>query len=461
MSSVARGVAGARADAAPGLRMNEALSIFAAAREAGEDTALHVGARRYRFADLARLTGQRLDALVRQSRSCAAVPLVGHNTLDTLVTLYALLELRVPALMLHPRLTAAELIAETEATARAAALPADAAAILYTSGTTGRPRGAVLTRSALLASAQASGANLGWLPDDCWLLAMSIARVGGLSIVTRCLAARRAVALAVFDAALLPQWIAQQRVTLLSLVPTMLAMLLDAHPDWQPPAHLRAVLVGGAAASSRLLARAKERRLPIVTTYGCTETCSQIVATPYEMRNQPDRCGAGRPLSGAQLRIDDGRIHVRGPMLMAGYLGEAPLPPDAWFDTGDIGRVDAQGCLHLQARRADLIITGGQNVYPAEVERVLELCPGIHAAAVFGVADETWGHTVAAALVAGPEPPSDDALVEHLGERLAPYKRPRRICFVPSLPRTAAGKLDRPALPALAPALRPLRTRPL
>lgn len=438
--------------------MTEALSILAAAREAGDTIALHAGTRRWTFAELAWLTEQRLATLAHEVRDGGAYALVGHNTLETLTTLYALLELREPALLLHPRLTAAEQAIEREATRRAAgSLAADAAAVLYTSGTTGRARGAVLTRTALLASAQASADNLGWHDDDCWLLAMPLARVGGLSIVTRCLAARRAVALAPpFDAALLPQWIDCHRVTLLSLVPTMLAMVLDAHPGWTPPAYLRALLLGGAATSAALFARAAERRLPIVVTYGCTETCSQVAATPYDLRFEAAACGAGRPLAGAQLRIDEGRIQVRGAMLMAGYLGEAPLTHGAWFDTGDLGEIDARGFLHLHARRADLIVTGGENVYPAEVERVLEGCPGINAAAVFGVVDETWGQMVAAALVAGSGPPGDEVLLEHLGTRLAPHKRPRHICFVPSLPYTSAGKLDRLALPTLAPALRPL-----
>ncbi len=439
--------------------VTDALSIRAAARDAGAATALHDGEQRYSYADLARLTEQRMAALAPQLRAGAAHPVPGSNTLDTLLTLYALLELQVPALLLHPRLTEAEQARERDATAQAAgSLPADAAAVLYTSGTTGRARGAVLTRTALLASAQASAANLGWHDDDCWLLAMPVARVGGLSIATRCLAARRAVALApAFDAALLPQWIARHRVTQLSLVPTMLAMLLDAHPAWVPPEHLRLLLLGGAAASDKLLARAAECRLPIVVTYGCTETCSQVAATPYDRRFDAAACGAGRPLPGVQLRVHEGHVQVRGPMLMAGYLGQPPLARDAWFDTGDLGELDARGFLHLHARRTDLIVTGGENVYPVEVERVLEACPGVEAAAVFGVADEVWGQTVAAALVTGPRPPSDETLLEHIVARLAPHKRPRRICFVPSLQHTAAGKLDRAALPALAPALRLLR----
>ena len=448
---------GARAAACADV--NEALSIFAAAREAGRATALHDGEHRHTFAELARLVELRMAALMPQLHSGAAHPLVGSNTLDTLLTLYALLELGVPALLLHPKLTATEQVAEREAAGQVAgSLPADAAAVLYTSGTTGRARGAVLTRAALQASAQASTANLGWQDDDCWLLAMPVARVGGLSIVTRCLAARRAVALApAFDAARLPAWIERHFVTQVSLVPTMLAMVLDAHPGWVPPAHLRVVLLGGAAASAGLLARAAERRLPIVVTYGCTETSSQVVATPYAHRFDAAAWGAGQPLPGVELRVVDGRIEVRGPMRMAGYLGEPALAPASWIDTGDLGELDARGCVHLQARRRDLIVSGGENVYPAEVERVLEACPGILAAAVFGVADETWGQTVAAALVSGPDAPGDEVLRDHLAAQLAPHKRPRQICFVPFLPQTEAGKLDRRALSALAPTLRPLR----
>lgn len=438
--------------------MTDPFSIFAAARDAPTAIALHAAGRRYTFAELAELTCTRIKALAREAR--APYALVGANTVETIVTLYALLELRVPALLLHPKLTEAERAAEIDATARGAhALPSDAAVVMFTSGTTGQPRGAVLTRAALAASAQASAANLGWRDDDCWLLAMPLARIGGLSIVTRCLAARRAVALAPhFDAVLLPRWIEVERVTLVSVVPTMLALLFDAHPDWTPPPLLRAVLVGGAAASEKLLARAAARRLPIVITYGCTETCSQVVATPYEGRFETARFGAGKPLPGAQIRIVDGRIHVRGPMRMAGYLGEPPLAADAWFDTADLGRLDERGCLHVLGRSTELIVSGGENVYPAEVERVLEACPGIEAAGVFGVADETWGQIVAAALVAS-TPPTDEALGEHLATRLAAHKRPRCICFVPQLPATGAGKLDRAALAAFAPALRPLHMR--
>ena len=438
--------------------MSDDLSIFAAAGDAGDALALRIGDQRFTFAQLAALTHRRLRALEAGTRQDTAYPLVATNTLETVVTLYALLERRIPALLVHPRLTAPERVALLETAARTRDFSySGAAVVVHTSGTTGQPRGAVLTRSALVASAQASTANLGWQADDCWLLCMPIARVGGLSIVTRCLAARRTVAVAPkFDAGLLPQWIAEHRATLLSVVPTMLTQLLDAHPAWTAPTHLRAILLGGAAASARLLERAQDRGLPIVITYGLTETCSQVAATRYDARFATSEHGAGMPLPGVQMRVVDGRIEFKGPMLMAGYWDAPALPPGGWFDTGDLGAIDARGCLHVEARRMDLIVTGGENVYPAEVERVLEACPGIAAAGVFGMPDETWGHTVAAALVAEQVPPADAALVEYIGAQLAPHKRPRQVCFIPRLPQTPAGKLDRLALPGLAQALRPL-----
>jgi o-succinylbenzoate---CoA ligase len=437
--------------------VNQPLSVFAAAREAPHAIALAIGTQRLTFSEVAELTRRRMPTIERERSVRAALPLIGTNTLNTVITLYAALEAHVPVLMLHPKLTAAERTEAIAAIERVGALPTDAAAILYTSGTTGNARGAVLTRAALIASAQASAANLGWHDDDCWLLAMPIARIGGLSIITRCLAARRTVALeSAFNAALLPQWLDAQRVTLVSLVPTMLSLLLDAHPAWVPPTVLRALLLGGAAASPKLLARAAERRLPIIATYGCTETCSQVVATPYAARFDAARHGAGCALPGVELRIVDSRIQVRGPMLMAGYLNEPALAAASWFDTGDVGEM-SDGALHVRGRIAERIVTGGENVDPAEVERVLEDCPGVHAAGVFGLPDETWGEIVAAAIVAPGDTPSDQTLTAHFCERLAPYKRPRRIVRVAQIPVTAAGKLDRSGLAAIARSLGPLR----
>jgi O-succinylbenzoic acid--CoA ligase len=438
--------------------MSDPLSIRAASDEAGDAIALSCGGRAYSFAALAARVEDAMRGFDRARVDGRPYPLVATGELATVVMLLALLELRVPALLLHPRLTATEREALLDDAARAGSVThPDAAAIIHTSGTTGTPRGAVLTRAALVASAASSAANLGWEDGDCWLACMPLARIGGLSILTRCLVARRKVALAEFDAAHFPALVDRERVTLVSLVPTMLARVLDAHPAWTPPDHLRAVLVGGAEAPRRLLERAARRRVPIIVTYGLTETCSQVAATPYAERFAAAECGAGRALPGVELRVVEGRVEVRGPMRMAGYWGERPLAPQDWLDTGDLGAIDERGFLHVNARRGDLIVTGGENVYPAEVERELERCPGVAQAAVFGLPDETWGQTVAAALVfdAGGAP-RDDELRAWIRARLAPHKRPRSVCRVERLPLTAGGKPDRSALAALAPLLRPL-----
>ncbi len=401
----------------------------------------------------------RLAALGHGLRD-APFPVVGDPALDTVVTLYALLERHIPALLLHPRLTRVEREELLDVAARSGPLPGpDPAVIIHTSGTSGVPRAAVLSRGALLASAQASEANLGWQGQDCWLMCMPLAHVGGFSILTRSLAARRCVALHPrFDAERFPRWVSEERVTLASLVPTMLNRVLDAHPEWRPPRTLRAILLGGAAASPRLLERAAAARVPLVVTYGLTEACSQVTATRYASRFAPAGEGAGAPLPGIELRLVDGRIHVRGPMLMNGYWNAPPLAADAWFDTGDVGMLDKFGNLSVHARRTDLIVTGGENVYPGEVEAVLEACPGIAAAGVFGVPHQVWGQTIVAVLVAEAVAPSDAELRDWIDARLAPHKKPRAICYVGQLPHTRGGKLDRGALGEFAGALRPFAT---
>jgi len=432
-------------------------SIQSAAREAPRRIGLRVGGEEFDFATLAALAAARAAELDWPAPG-RPYPLTGSNSLATAITLYALLEAGVPALMLHPKLTGVEraaLLAQAEAITEP--LPPGAAAVLFTSGTTGTPKAAVITQTALVASARTSSANIGWQPDDCWQMCMPIARVGGLSILTRCLAARTAVAIApAFDAKSWPDTLAEQAVTLTSLVPTMLTKVFEASPDWRAPARLRALLLGGTSASHKLLTRAHEAGVPVITTYGMTEACSHVVATPYGERHQAS-IGSGKPLAGAAVRVDRGHIQVRGPMLMHGYWGQAPLDRQAWFDTGDLGEFDSHGYLHVHARRSDLIVTGGDNVYPVEVEHALETIPGLRAATVLGLPDELWGQTVAALLVAEGEPPADEALCAAIGERLSPHKRPRHIAFVAALPQTAAGKPDRRPASALALGLRPIK----
>jgi O-succinylbenzoic acid--CoA ligase len=438
--------------------MSEPLSVFDAAREAPGRPAVSDGETRLTYAELAERVRARIDELGSGLDPRVPLPVAGDVALATAITLYALLELRVPALLLHPRLTAVEREALLRSAAKSGPLPGeDPAVVLHTSGTTGFPRAAVLSRRALVASARASESNLGWRDDDRWLLSMPLAHVGGFSILTRCLAARRCVVLRPrFDPERLPQWVEDERVTIASLVPTMLARTLDANPAWMPPPWLRVVLIGGAGMPTRLMERATSARLPLVLSYGLTEACSQVTATPYESRFAPAAERSGIALPGIGLRVVDGRIEVCGPTMMSGYWNHTPLSPEEWFDTGDMGEIDDRGRLAVHARRTDLIVTGGENVYPAEVEAALESCPGIESAAVFGLPHDTWGQIVVAVLVADGEPPADEKLRAFLDARLAPHKRPRRIGYVKEMPHTRGGKLHRAALHVIANAMHDL-----
>jgi o-succinylbenzoate---CoA ligase len=448
------------------------LSVFAAAEDSPQRDALVVEGQTTSFAELADRTRAAVGWLRRRGLDHARlVALDATPTPDTLAMIHALMALGVPALPLHPRLTPGERqvalddaapdgVVEHDwhrsADARAhgpdPAPPPDderTLAVVHTSGSTGRPRGVVLSRRAFAASAAASAANLGWEDHDRWLLRLPVAHVGGLSIVTRCLLARRAVVLAPdAPADAIPAILDRDRVTLASLVPTLLARLLDQAPNQPPPPHLRALLLGGAAASPALLERAAELGWPVLTTYGLTEACSQVTTQDYGTVNRGE-LGAGRPLPGTDVGIDDdGQILVRGPTLMTGHLTprgpEAPFLDGGWLPTGDHGRLDDAGNLHVAGRRADRIITGGENVDPVEVEQALEQIPGIAQACVFGVPDPEWGEVVWAAVVAG-DAFDPATLADLLRARLAPFKRPRRIVRLEALPTRGAGKVDREA----------------
>jgi O-succinylbenzoic acid--CoA ligase len=229
----------------------------------------------------------------------------------------------------------------------------------------------------------------------------------------------------------------------------MLAALLE-RDEHRALARLRAVLVGGASAPWSLLEECERRGVPALATYGLTEACSQVtvqrLAKPYRAAR-----GSGEALPGVELRIAniDGErtIQVRGPTLMDGYFAgpDAPLVPardaDGWFDTGDLGELK-DGVLFVHARRSDLIVTGGENVYPVEVEQRLEALPGVRRALVFGVPDQRWGQLVAAAVELAPGM-TVDAFAALVAPALAPHKRPRLACSVEALPRTESGKLQR------------------
>lgn len=339
-------------------------------------------------------------------------------------------------------------------------------AIIYTSGTTGRPKGAMLTVGNFQSSAAASAATLGTGPDDRWLAMLPLFHVGGLSILIRCaIGGMTAVVHEGFDAKAANDAIDAQEVTIVSAVAVMLQRMLDERGDRRYPPSLRCVLLGGGPVPRALLERAVAAGVPVAPTYGLTEAASQVATlAPKDLSARPG--SAGRPLPGNEVRIvaDDGvdvgagvpgGILVRGPVVMAGYAGQEDATRRAivngWLHTGDVGYLDADGYLYVLDRRDDLIVSGGENVYPAEVEGALLAHPSVAEAGAIGVPDERWGRRVAAVVrLTDGASISVELLRAHCRSLLGGYKVPSEIHVVRDpLPRTASGKLRRSALAAL------------
>lgn len=372
--------------------------------------------------------------------------IVGHPTVEVIVRVWAAMEVGVPIVLLHPRWTDDERerfralhdaipledIAPESPISPPIVDPNETLAVFATSGSSGSPKGVALSRAAFLASARASAQNLGWAPNDRWHLDLPLAHVGGFSILVRCLLARRAVTLGAFDR------IRAVASTLVSVVPTQLARLLLE--GFEPPPALRAMLVGGAAAPATVMEEAVRRGWPVLTTYGSTEACSQIATQRYGTAWSRST-GVGAPLAGTEVRIENDEILVRGPTLMREYTTAHASPiVDGWLHTRDAGRLDELGHLHVLGRRDGVLVTGGENVHPFEVEEALRGIEGVDDAVVFGIDDATWGHEIVAAIVAHRRP-TRDALAH-----LARFKHPRRIAIVSTLATNATGKIDRAAV---------------
>ena len=317
--------------------------------------------------------------------------------------------------------------------------PDDVALIVRTSGTvSGTPKEVPLTFRNFVWSAIGSAVTLGLDPDERWLCTLPLVHVGGLSILIRSwLYGTTAVVHERFDAEAAVAALMEGEITLVSVVATTLARLLDA--GLARPPRLRCALAGGGPVPLALIERAQAAGVVVSQTYGLTETCSQVAT---QVPGQAARANAGPRLFCAQVEIaSDGEILVSGPTVSPAVGGV--------LATGDLGELDVDGNLWVIGRKADTIITGGENVAPSEVEEVLSQHPAVSEAGVYGAADPEWGETVRA-LVVLRAPVSADALREHCAARLAAYQVPKEIAVVDALPRTASGKLLRRDLPAEA-----------
>jgi o-succinylbenzoate---CoA ligase len=406
------------------VKCDQALSITAAAGELANGIGLIIDDRSYSFGELA-------EAI--KSLSVKTI-LRAESTLEVLLNLYAALEHRVGLTLLHPAFTQAE----CEALATVQADTENVLAVLFTSGSAGTPKGVILTREAFFESAQASAENLGWEEKDRWLLNLPLSHVGGLSVVIRCLIARKTVVVASdFLAAS-----TRHRVTLASLVPTQLIRLIGS----APPKSLRAVLIGGAPLSPKLRQEAVKARWPVLSSYGMTETCSQIATWPNASFHPTNQSAVGRILPGVDARVHKGELQVRGPMLFAGYLAEKPRKESDWFSTGDLAHIDEDNWLSVTGRLSDIIISGGENIHPLEIENCLAQAPGVDAVSVLGVASEQWGEAVCVAYTGAAKTTELRAFSKR---HLASYKQPKTYLNVTELPLSSNGKVNKEALAVL------------
>jgi len=293
--------------------------------------------------------------------------------------------------------------------------PGDAL-VIATSGSSGPPKAAVLTHAAVEASARATSERLQVTDNDHWLACLPLAHVGGLSVITRSLITGTTLTVIDgFDADV----VSASEATLVSLVTTALQRI--------DPSLFRAIVLGGARPPA-------DRPPHCIATYGLTETGSGVVYN-------------GKPLNSVEIEIRDGEVHVRGPMLLRCYRdGSSPLTSDGWLPTGDLGFLRDDGSLHVEGRRGDVINTGGEKVWPDDVERQLIQHPDIHDVAVTGLPDNEWGQIVAAFVVSARPNLSLDEIRAHCRAQLPGYALPKQLELVEAIPRTALGKVRRSEL---------------
>lgn len=328
----------------------------------------------------------------------------------------------------------------------------DIAAIMNTSATTGQFKSVPLRWGQIKSHVQASQEVLGRTEQDNWLMVLPLFHVSGLSILMRSLYNGTAMTIMEsYDEEQVLQYIHDSRINMMSLVPTILKNLEPRIAHHQ----LRVILLGGEFIPRPLVDACMAKQLPIYKTYGMTETFSQSVTMPV-LSNLNKLDSVGKPLPGMTVHIVNsdtdgvGEIHLNGPMVMSGYINHAPIHGD--FNTDDIGYLDEDGFLYILNRRTDLIISGGENIYPKEIEDTVYAMQGVKECAVIPVADTKWGQ-VPALFVAFDDVDVLGADLEmvvrgYISSKLAKYKVPKYITIMDALPRNGTGKIMRKSLAA-------------
>ena len=320
----------------------------------------------------------------------------------------------------------------------------DIAAIMNTSATTGQFKSVPLQWGQIRAHVQASKEVLGKTEQDNWLMVLPLFHVSGLSILMRSLYNGTAVTiLPKYDEAQVLKLIESENINMMSLVPTILTQLEPSITHHK----LRVILLGGEFIPMALIDACEKKSLPIYKTYGMTETFSQSVT--FSVLDYPHkRDSVGKPLPGMQVRIDNpdadgvGEIHLTGPMVMTGYIDKEPIDGD--LNTDDIGYVDEDGFVYILNRRKDLIISGGENIYPKELEDLVYTLPSVKECAVVPVPDPKWGQVPALFMAFHDgESMTSDEILSFMTNSLAKYKVPKYVKILPALPRNGTGKIVR------------------